>query len=137
MKEKRQKLSGSAQVAEFMNKLEHQMKDEIEDVRKIILSANDKITEHIKWNAPSFQYLDEDRITFHLHGKDNFQLIFHFGSKLKNRELGPNDRLIEDSSGVLEWKTADRAIMKFTDQHDVKAKEEKLREVITKWLEVI
>lgn len=137
MKNIRQKLSGSTQVDEFMDNLEHQLKQEIEEVRKIILSANDKITEHIKWNAPSFQYLDEDRITFHLHGKDSFQLIFHCGSKVKNRELAPNERLIEDASGLLEWKTADRAIMKFTDQHDLKGKEEKLREVITKWLEVI
>ena len=48
-----------------------------------------------------------------------------------------NEPLIVDPSGILEWKAADRAIMKFTDKNDVKAKEEKLREVITKWLKVI
>jgi hypothetical protein len=35
----------------------------------------------------------------------------------------------------LEWVTEDRAIVKFTDKEDVKAKEEKLRDVITKWID--
>jgi hypothetical protein len=35
----------------------------------------------------------------------------------------------------LEWVTEDSAIVKFTDKDDVKAKEEKLREVITKWID--
>lgn len=129
------KLSGPEQVAEFMNNLEHPLKEEIEEVRNIILSTDDKITEHIKWNAPSFCYEGEDRITFNLHGKGFIRLVFHCGAKVKARNT--NQPLIVDSSGILEWKAADRAMMKFTDKNDVKAKEEKLREVITKWLEVI
>ncbi|MEH7121876.1 DUF1801 domain-containing protein [Bacillus sp. JJ1773] len=129
------KLSGPEQVAEFMNNLEHPLKEEIEEVRNIILSTNDKITEHIKWNAPSFCYEGEDRITFNLHGKGFIRLVFHCGAKVKDRKT--NEHLIVDPSGILEWKAADRAMMKFTDKKDVKAKEEKLREVIKKWLEVI
>ncbi|KON88292.1 hypothetical protein AF332_16780 [Sporosarcina globispora] len=129
------KLNGPEQVAEFMNNLKHPHKEEIEEVRNIILSTNDKITEHIKWNAPSFCYEGEDRITFNLHGKGFIRLVFHCGTKVKDRNT--NEPLVVDPSGILEWKAADRAIMKFTDQNDVKAKEEKLREVITKWLKVI
>lgn len=50
------KLTGPEQVALFLKELEHPLKDEIEEVRKIILSAADDITEQIKWNAPSFCY---------------------------------------------------------------------------------
>lgn len=132
---KSSKLSGPEQVAEFMNHLEHPLKEVIEEVRKIILSTDDKITEHIKWNAPSFCYGGEDRITFNLHEKGFFRLIFHCGAKAKYRYT--NEPLIIDTSGLLEWKAVDRAMMKFTDQDDVKAKEGKLREIITKWLEVI
>ncbi|MCG7346180.1 DUF1801 domain-containing protein [Sporosarcina sp. ACRSL] len=129
------KLSGPEQVAEFMNKLDHPLKDKIEEVRNIILSTDDNITEHIKWNAPSFCYEGEDRITFNFHGKGLFRLVFHCGAKVKDRNT--NEPLIEDPSGILEWKAADRAIIKFTDKNDVKAKEEQLREVIAKWLKVV
>ncbi|MED3573101.1 DUF1801 domain-containing protein [Cytobacillus praedii] len=129
------KLNGSEQVAEFMNNLIHPLKEEIEEVRKIILSTDDKITEHIKWNAPSFCYEGEDRMTFNLNGKGFFRLVFHCGAKVKERKT--NKPLIIDPSGILEWKAADRAIIKFTDKNDVKVNEEKLKEVITKWLKVI
>ncbi|WP_231690139.1 DUF1801 domain-containing protein [Cytobacillus solani] len=125
----------SEQVAEFMNNLVHPLKEEIEEVRKIILSTDDKITEHIKWNDPSFCYEGEDRITFNLNGKGFIRLIFHCGAKVKERKT--NEPLISDPSGVLEWIAADRVMMKFTDKNDIKAKEEKLKEVITMWLKVI
>jgi hypothetical protein len=128
------KPSGPEQVAEFMNNLKHPLKNEIEEVRTIVLSTNDKITEHIKWNAPSFCYEGEDRITFNLHGKGFFRLIFHCGAKVKDTK--GTEPLIVDSSGILEWKATDRAMITFRDKQDIKAKEEKLRDIITKWLEV-
>lgn len=128
-------LSGSEQVVEFMKNLDHPLKEEIEEVRSIILSTDDKITEHIKWNAPSFCYEGEDRITFNLHGKGFIRLIFHCGAKVKVRKT--KELLILDSSGMLEWKAADRAIMKFTDKNDVIAKEEKLREIVIEWIKAI
>lgn len=129
--------SGSEQVTKFMHNLEHPLKEEIEHVRRIILSTNGKLTEHIKWNAPSFRYEDEDRITFNLHGKGLFRLIFHCGAKVKDREHMANGPVIDDTSGILEWKSDDRAIMTFTDKNDIIAKEDRLREVIRKWLEVV
>jgi hypothetical protein len=122
------------QVVEYMNNLEHPLKKEIEEVRKIILSANKLITEHIKWNAPSFCFQNEDRVTFNLHGKGYFQLVFHCGAKVKdNIGKGP---IFDDTTGLLNWVAGDRAIVKFTDMNDVKAKKEKLVVVITKWIEV-
>jgi hypothetical protein len=44
--------------------------------------------------------------------------------------------LFDDTTGLLNWVAGDRAIVKFTDMNDVKAKKEKLAEVITKWIEV-
>ncbi|MBS4172776.1 DUF1801 domain-containing protein [Bacillus sp. FJAT-49736] len=131
---KSKKSSVEQQVAEFMDNLEHPLKEEIGEVRKIILSANKQINEHIKWNAPSFQVGNEDRITFNLHGKGFFRLIFHCGAKKKDA-IGQG-YLFDDTTGILEWVAGDRAIVKFTDMNDVKAKEKKLTEVITKWIEV-
>lgn len=129
---KTSKPSGHQLVAEFMDNLVHPFKNEIEEVRQIILSADPQISEHIKWNAPSFRYNGDDRVTFHLRGKGYFQLIFHCGAKVK--EHAGNGRMIEDDSGLLEWAANDRAIAKFTGMDDVKAKKEKLAEVIGKWI---
>jgi hypothetical protein len=129
---KPQKQSGHEQVVEFMTKLEHPLKKEIGEVRKIILSANENITEHIKWNAPSFCFENEDRVTLNLHGKGYFRLVFHCGAKVKNT-VGKTP-LFEDTTGLLDWVAGDRAIVNFT-MNDVKTKEEKLVEVITKWIE--
>lgn len=127
------KLSAQQQVVEYMDNLEHPLKKEIDEVRKIILSANNQLTEHIKWNAPSFVYKNEDRVTFNLHGKGYFRLIFHCGAKVK--DIRGKGNLIEDDTGLLDWVAVDRAIIKFTDMNDVKAKQEKLVDVIAKWLE--
>ncbi|GIP33748.1 DUF1697 domain-containing protein [Paenibacillus sp. J2TS4] len=131
-RKKSPKLSGHEQVVEYMNNLEHPLKQEIAEVRKIILSANEHISEHIKWNAPSFCYQNEDRVTFNLHGKDSFRLVFHCGSKVKKITKEP---LFKDTTGLLEWVAGDRAIVTFTDMNDVHAKKEKLIEVMNRWLE--
>jgi len=131
---KKIKKSGPEQVAELLLDLEHPLKKEIEEVRNIILSANEQITEHIKWNAPSFQYKNEDRVTFNLQGKGFFRLIFHCGAKVKENNV--RESFLDDTTGLLEWVSSDRAIVKFTDMNDVKDKKDKLVEVINKWLDV-
>jgi uncharacterized protein YdeI (YjbR/CyaY-like superfamily) len=128
------KLSGHQQVIEFLNELEHPLKKEIEEVRKIILGANVHITENIKWNAPSFCINNEDRVTFNLQGKGFFRLIFHCGAKSKAYEgKGP---LLDDTTGLLDWVTDDRAIVKLTNMSEVEAKREMLAEVVARWIEV-
>ncbi|AGX02898.1 MULTISPECIES: DUF1801 domain-containing protein [Bacillus] len=125
------KLSGDQQVFEFMKQLEHPLKEEIEEVRRIILSSDERFTEHIKWNAPSFCIENDDRITFNLKGNAFFRLVFHCGAKVKPKAAQP---LFEDHTGLLEWQTNDRAVVKFFNENDVKDKEEKLRVVIGKWI---
>lgn len=128
----KKKMSGPEQVTEFMNNLEHPFKNAIEEVRKIILGTNNRITEKIKWNAPSFCVGDDDRITFNLHGTDYFRLVFHCGSKVK--DASNKEPLIVDNTGLLEWASVDRAIVKFTNMNDVKSKENDLREIVNKWI---
>ena len=53
----------SSEVREFTGELSHPLKAGIEDVRSAILASDDGITEHIKWNAPSFCWEGEDRVT--------------------------------------------------------------------------
>lgn len=117
-------------VNQFMEKLEHPLKGEIEAVRAIISDSNDQITEHIKWNALSYRYNGEDRVTFNLHAKDRIQLVFHRGGKVK----GKKDFRFEDSAGILEWVADDRGIVQFHSMEDVEAKKAALTKVVNEWM---
>jgi uncharacterized protein YdeI (YjbR/CyaY-like superfamily) len=121
----------SEAVNQFMTTLTHPMKAEVEAVRNIILNASEQITEHIKWNAPSFCYNGEDRVTLNLHAQDRIQLVFHRGSKVKNAQ----DFVFEDSTGLLEWLAADRAIIKLHNIEEVLAKKVALAEVVNQWMQ--
>lgn len=127
-------LKDQEQVAKFIKNLNHPLKPEIEYVRGIILETNSQLAEHIKWNAPSYYLHGDDRITFNLHGKDGFRLIFHCGSKVT--EYAKGEPLFEDSTNLLEWVAGDRAMIKFRSMDDIEAKKERLKQVINKWIEV-
>lgn len=131
---KSQKLSGPEQVVNYLKVLEHPLKAEIEVVRGIILEANGELSEHIKWNAPSYRLNENDRITFNLHGKDGFRLIFHCGSKIT--EYAQNGPLFEDDTNLLEWVTGDRATIKFRSMNEIEVNKKNLIKVIRKWIEV-
>jgi hypothetical protein len=118
-------------VDQFIQTLDHPLKEEIEKVRAIILSANQQITEHIKWNAPSFCYQGEDRVTMKLQPQDSIQLIFHRGTKVKDSK----DFVFNDSTGLLKWVAADRAIVTLREMKDVEAKKAELAKVVSEWVE--
>lgn len=121
----------SAEVDEFMKALDYPLKEGVERVRLGILNANTQITEHIKWNAPSFCMNGEDRVTFNFHPKGRAQLVFHRGAKAKDS----NGFTFEDSAGLIEWRTADRGIVTLRDMRDIEAKEVGLIETVHRWME--
>jgi len=123
-------LNQSEEVIQFMEKLEHPLREEIEKVRAIILDSDEQITEHIKWNAPSFCYNGVDRLTFNLHPQDRIQLVFHRGAKVKDSQ----DFVFEDSIGLLKWVAADRATLTIQNKQDLEAKKTVLKEVVSQWM---
>jgi hypothetical protein len=120
----------SAEVNRFMEGLAHPRKEEIELVRTTILGSNEAITEQIKWNAPSFCFNGDDRVTFRLHPGDRVELIFHRGPKVKESK----DFAFEDTTGLLKWVAKDRAVVAFQDVEDVEAKRTALAEVVDQWM---
>lgn len=116
----------------FMRKLEHPLKDEIETVRAIILGADTEITENIKWNAPSFRYNGDDRVTFHLRPRDSVQLIFHRGAKVKDGA----DFAFDDDTGMMDWRAPDRAVVALAHMKEIEEKKSALAELVRKWMKV-
>lgn len=127
-------LPGERQVEEYLQSLVHPLKREIEEVRRIVLGTDREFSEHVKWNAPSFCFHDDDRITFNLHGNGFFRLVLHRGAKAK--ESINVKRYFEDVQGLMEWVTNDRATIKFTNIKDVEVKRELLKEVVRRWVDV-
>jgi hypothetical protein len=118
------------EVDRFLRDLDHPLKEEIVAVRDIILGADKEITEHIKWNAPSFCYQGQDRVTFKLHPQDGIHLIFHRGAKVRDAE----DFNFEDNSGRMEGLAPDRAMVALSDMSDVDAQKRALRKLVREWI---
>jgi hypothetical protein len=121
----------SQEVDRFMRKLNHPLKEGVEQLRAAILDSNDQITEHIKWNAPSFRYAGEDRVTFRLYPENRVQLVFHRGAKAKS---DAEDFAFEDDTGLLRWVADDRAVVALRDVKDAEAKQRALVEVVNRWV---
>lgn len=71
------------EVAEFLREVTHPSKDGTLNLRAAILASDERITEHIKWKAPSSCYQGDDRVTFRLQPGDRLRLVFHRGAKVR------------------------------------------------------
>lgn len=123
------KLNG--EVTEFLNNLNHPFRAEIEVLRENILNANSDLSENIKWNAPNYSYKGEDRITMKIQPPKQIQIIFHRGAK--TLEV-PKDRLIDDKSKLLSWKSNDRAVATFRNLEEIHSNESDFINIINEWL---
>ena len=122
----------SAEVSTFLDELKHPFRIEIEELREIILSSDARISENIKWNGPNYCINNEDRITMRVQPPKQIQLIFHRGAKVQ--EL-PKNRIIEDDSGLLIWKTSDRAVATFRNAGEIEQGKVNLTDIVKKWIQ--
>jgi len=119
-------------VETFLEALDHPHKPEILALRQIILAADPRIGEGIKWNAPSFR-TSEYFATFHLRAKPGVQIILHLGAKV--RETATTGITIEDPAAMLEWLARDRATLKFRDLQDVAVRRAAFTLLLRQWIE--
>jgi hypothetical protein len=68
-------------VTKFLDELIHPLREEIEQLRQIILGSNSDLTENIKWNGPNYCFKGEDRITMKIQPPKQILLVFHRGAK--------------------------------------------------------
>ncbi len=121
----------SAEVDEFLAALDHPQKETIEYLRAVILDADPDITEHVKWNAPSFVYEGDDRVTFQLGAENGVQVIFHRGAKVKDDQA---DFTFSDVTGLLKWISADRGSVVIRDLADAKTKKPAVAALVRNWI---
>ena len=75
----------NSEVTAFLDSLKHSLRDEIERLRKIIMSTEYNLNEGIKWNGPNYSINGEDRITIRINPQKQLQIIFHRVAKVRSR----------------------------------------------------
>lgn len=122
----------STSVEVFLQNASGTVREIVIAARPVIFGADKRLTEQIKWNAPSFCVDGDDRITFHVGKKGDVMLIFHLGAKAKDRK--GKEPLMQDATGLLEWATPDRAVLRLPDAAYVKAITPKLSTLVRQWI---
>ena len=114
----------TAEVNAFMQELDHPLKAEIEAIRSTIKKANKKIAERVKWNAPSFFYID-DLATIHVKAQQHVMLIFH------------HPAIVSIKSKLLEGDYKDRRMMYFNNMKEITARKKELIRIINELVKLM
>jgi hypothetical protein len=96
----------------------------------VILAADPRIGEGIKWNAPSFHLGGRHFATMQLRRADRMLLVLHLGA---GKRALPKDA-IADPHRQLAWLGADRATWSFADLTDVEARAAGLQDLLRQWM---
>lgn len=84
----------------------------------------------MKWNAPSFCYDGDDRVTLGLRPNGVLQIVFHRGAKVKDAA----GFAFADDSGLLRMVAPDRGVVTL-GEGVLAANREALARLIARWME--
>lgn len=90
-------------------------------VRDVILDADERVSETIKWKAPTFVYKG-NIASFYPRTKAHVALMFHTGASLP------------DPTGLLEGGGETSRVARFTDARDLAAKADALSGLVRAWI---
>jgi hypothetical protein len=96
-------------------------RDLVQAVRDIVLDADPRMSEAIKWKAPTFMYKG-NLASFYPKSTRHASLMFHSGASLP------------DPTGLLEGSGDVSRVAKFLDADDLDAKADALRGLVAAWI---
>lgn len=107
-------------VDDWFQELDHPLKEAMLLTRQIILDADERISESIKWSAPTFEYKG-NLVSFQPRAKQFVSLMFHRGSEIP----GDHPDLEGDAALV--------RTMRLRDLAEVEDHRESLQAVVRAW----
>lgn len=110
--------------------LDHPWREQIAALSAAILESNAAISEHVKWNAPSFCHAGDDRVTFRFPPKGGAQMVFHRGAKVKDVK----GFSFSDASGLIAWAAPDRGVVTFESAEDMTRKTGTIVKLVNAWM---
>lgn len=122
--------SDAEAVAAWLRALKHPRKRELEAVRKTILGVDERITEGIKWKAPSFR-VREWFATVNVR-KDELLVVLHLG--VKTSKFAKTGMEIDDPDCLLEWLAKDRAAVRFRSAQEWRAGKGPFVGILRQWI---
>jgi hypothetical protein len=96
------------------------LREPLQLAREVILSADDRVEESIKWKTPTFSY-EGNIVSFTIGAKNFVSLMFHKGAEIP----GSHPRLAGDGKQV--------RTMRFDDRKDLADNRGDLEAVIKAW----
>ena len=120
----------SIDVDAFLTTLAHAQDTAIRRLRAVILTADPRIGEGIKWNAPSFHVDGRHFATMQLRRADRMMLVLHLGA---GKQAMPADAIV-DPGHLLAWRSPDRATWTFTGVDDVETQRALLQALLRQWM---
>ena len=126
-------MAAHATVGTFLDQLEPTDRELVETLLTVVRSVDPGLTEHIKWNSPSYVFQGEDRFTVSARPGRPVRLVLHAGATTREDRAGAPR--FSDTTGLLEWHSDIRASIVFRTPADVTACRDDLRSVLARWLE--
>lgn len=127
--------SAHTSADDIVSALDDATRQQVQLLRDIIGSLDADLTEHVKWNAPSYVLDGEDRITMNLRNKEGLvKLVLHMGATRPENKKGTP--VLADDEGLVAWASNIRGLIAVADADDIRAKEPALRRVLTSWLAI-
>jgi len=124
---------GETDADAFFASLKHPLKNDIAAVRAIILGADKKIAEGVKWASLSFRSADYFA-TINLRSTDAVQLVFHRGAKSTD---GERKMRVADPKGLIQWLSSDRCLVTLGKGPAIAANTAALRAIVKAWVRQI
>jgi hypothetical protein len=111
------------EVDAWFERYENPQRELVRAVREAVLDADERVTETIKWQAPTFMYKG-NIASFYPKTTKHVSLMFHRGADL------------DDPDGLLEGEGDVSRVARFLDADDLERKREALQRVIRNWIEL-
>ena len=117
-------------VAEYLDSLKPGDRAMVDALRALAQAAHPGVTEHIKWNAPSFCVGGDDRITLGLQPKGGVRAVLHRGAKVKDA----TGFTFADIAGLAKWPAVDRGVLSFKSEAEIAAAAPAIADLFARWL---
>ncbi len=112
---------GPGAVDAWFDAYDNPQKDLVRAVRMVILDADPRVSEAIKWSAPTFMFRG-NIASFFPKSRAHVALMFHTGASLA------------DPDGLLEGDGATSRVARFLDEDDLARKAPALQGLIRTWI---
>lgn len=111
----------SPEVEAWFETYDNPQKELVQAVRSIILDVDSRMSEAIKWKAPTFVF-GGNLASFYPRSRQHVALMFHTGASLP------------DPSGLLEGEGDTSRVARFSDAADLATKADALRDLVRAWV---